>query len=57
MQGQLRLAGIGAGIVGLDYGPIFTIAQHRGVSLPALAQFLPGIEAAAVAKLNEGLRD
>ena len=49
--GQLRIAG--AAVMGWDMGAVLAMATALGVNPRAVAEFLPGIEAVMVRKLNE----
>ena len=51
--GQLRIAG--SAVIGWDMGAVLAVAQALGVNPRAVAEFLPGIEAVMVRKLNERL--
>lgn len=55
MTGQVRA--ISGGVLGWDFGSGFALADAMGISPQAVAEFLPAIEAAAVAAANERIRD
>jgi len=54
LGGQLRIAPSGA-IIGWDMGAALALAGALGVPGVAVAELLPAIEAAMVAKFNERL--
>lgn len=39
-------------VIGFDFGAMFTMAEHLGVSPVAMAQFLPPIERVMVQELR-----
>jgi hypothetical protein len=49
----LRIAG--SAVIGWDMGAVLAMAQALGVNPRAVAEFLPGIEAVMVRKMNERL--
>ena len=51
--GQLRIAG--STVIGWDMGAVLAMAAALGVGPRAVAEFLPGIEAVMVRKMNERL--
>ena len=51
--GQLRIAG--SAVIGWDMGAVLAMAAALSVSPLAVAEFLPGIEAVMVRKMNERL--
>lgn len=51
MQRQIRTTGFGA--VGWDLGAAMTFGVALGIEPAAIAELLPPIEAAAIAKINE----
>jgi hypothetical protein len=54
--GQLRLAPMGGGVIGLDFAAAFACAHALGYDLAALAELLPAAEAGMVAAINDRLR-
>ena len=51
--GQLRVTG--SAVIGWDMGAVLAMAAALGASPHAVAEFLPGIEAVMVRKVNERL--
>jgi len=52
LGGQLRVAPRG-GVIGWDMGAALALAAALGINALAVAEFLPGIEAVMVRKINQ----
>lgn len=54
-QNQLRI--IDGAVIGFDFGAILALADATGVNRAAVGEWLPNVEAVAVTKMNERMKE